>query len=136
MQVRSVDVKEALRLQKENNFVILDVRPEAEFKEVSFSLFCIVFGFTWTNKREIQKLLVNMMLIKMKLNLIRRYVRYSLLGSICICIRVELLFGLFDTWGVVLENMLDIHCCYNKSNFSDICRLIHQVPLTYKYTGL
>ncbi|MQL92611.1 hypothetical protein Taro_025241 [Colocasia esculenta] len=33
MQVRSVDVKEALRLQKENNFVILDVRPEAEFKE-------------------------------------------------------------------------------------------------------
>jgi rhodanese-related sulfurtransferase len=27
-------VKEALRLQKEN-FVILDVRPEAEFKEVS-----------------------------------------------------------------------------------------------------
>jgi rhodanese-related sulfurtransferase len=30
----SVDVKEALRLQKENNFVILDVRPEAEFKEV------------------------------------------------------------------------------------------------------
>lgn len=34
-KVRSVDVKEALRLQKENNFVILDVRPEAEFKEVS-----------------------------------------------------------------------------------------------------
>ncbi|XP_062194004.1 rhodanese-like domain-containing protein 14, chloroplastic isoform X2 [Phragmites australis] len=32
-QVRSVDVKEALRLQKENSFVILDVRPEAEFKE-------------------------------------------------------------------------------------------------------
>ncbi|KAJ0968403.1 hypothetical protein J5N97_025343 [Dioscorea zingiberensis] len=32
-RVRSVDVKEALRLQKENNFVILDVRPEAEFKE-------------------------------------------------------------------------------------------------------
>ncbi|KAL6005670.1 hypothetical protein ACLOJK_006241 [Asimina triloba] len=32
-QVRSVDVKEALRLQNENNFVILDVRPEAEFKE-------------------------------------------------------------------------------------------------------
>uniref|UniRef100_A0A803PKE5 Rhodanese domain-containing protein n=1 Tax=Cannabis sativa TaxID=3483 RepID=A0A803PKE5_CANSA len=31
--VRSVDAKEALRLQKENNFVILDVRPEAEFKE-------------------------------------------------------------------------------------------------------
>jgi len=30
-----VDAKEALRLQKENNFVILDVRPEAEFKEVS-----------------------------------------------------------------------------------------------------
>nr|XP_048326830.1 rhodanese-like domain-containing protein 14, chloroplastic [Ziziphus jujuba var. spinosa] len=30
---RRVDVKEALRLQKENNFVILDVRPEAEFKE-------------------------------------------------------------------------------------------------------
>lgn len=37
VQVRSVDVKEALRLQKENNFVILDVRPEAEFKEVSYS---------------------------------------------------------------------------------------------------
>ncbi|XP_006660868.1 rhodanese-like domain-containing protein 14, chloroplastic isoform X2 [Oryza brachyantha] len=32
-RVRSVDVKEALRLQKENNFAILDVRPEAEFKE-------------------------------------------------------------------------------------------------------
>lgn len=32
-RVRSVDVKEALRLQKENNFVILDIRPEAEFKE-------------------------------------------------------------------------------------------------------
>ncbi|KAL9288349.1 Rhodanese-like domain-containing protein 14 [Arabidopsis thaliana] len=30
--VRSVDVKEAQRLQKENNFVILDVRPEAEYK--------------------------------------------------------------------------------------------------------
>ncbi|XP_052184290.1 rhodanese-like domain-containing protein 14, chloroplastic [Diospyros lotus] len=32
-KVRSVEVKEALRLQKENNFLILDVRPEAEFKE-------------------------------------------------------------------------------------------------------
>lgn len=32
-KVKSVDVKEALRLSKENNFVILDVRPEAEFKE-------------------------------------------------------------------------------------------------------
>ncbi|KAL3846115.1 hypothetical protein ACJIZ3_003518 [Penstemon smallii] len=32
-KVRSVDVKEAFRLSKENNFVILDVRPEAEFKE-------------------------------------------------------------------------------------------------------
>lgn len=32
-KVRSVDAKEALRLQKENNFVILDVRPEAEFKQ-------------------------------------------------------------------------------------------------------
>ncbi|WOK95176.1 hypothetical protein Cni_G03883 [Canna indica] len=32
-RVRSVDVKEAFRLQKENNFVILDIRPEAEFKE-------------------------------------------------------------------------------------------------------
>jgi len=30
-----VDVKEAQRLQKENNFVILDVRPEAEYKAVS-----------------------------------------------------------------------------------------------------
>ena len=30
-----MDAKEALRLQKENNFVILDVRPEAESKEVS-----------------------------------------------------------------------------------------------------
>jgi hypothetical protein len=37
LQVRSVDVKEALRLQKENSFVILDVRPEAEFKQVSCS---------------------------------------------------------------------------------------------------
>lgn len=35
LQVRSVDAKEAFRLQKENKFVILDVRPEAEFKEVS-----------------------------------------------------------------------------------------------------
>nr|KYP39862.1 hypothetical protein KK1_038828 [Cajanus cajan] len=33
LQVRSVEVKEALRLQKENNFVLLDVRPEAQFKE-------------------------------------------------------------------------------------------------------
>ncbi|XP_017243962.1 rhodanese-like domain-containing protein 14, chloroplastic [Daucus carota subsp. sativus] len=32
-RVRSVDVKEAFRLQNENNFVILDVRPEAEFRE-------------------------------------------------------------------------------------------------------
>ncbi|ONK58858.1 uncharacterized protein A4U43_C08F460 [Asparagus officinalis] len=32
-RVRSVDVKEALRLQKENNFVILDVRPVAEYQE-------------------------------------------------------------------------------------------------------
>lgn len=32
-KVRSVDVKEALRLQNENKFVILDVRPEADFKE-------------------------------------------------------------------------------------------------------
>ncbi|RDY06211.1 Rhodanese-like domain-containing protein 14, chloroplastic, partial [Mucuna pruriens] len=32
-RVRSVEVKEALRLQKENNFVLLDVRPESEFKE-------------------------------------------------------------------------------------------------------
>lgn len=30
-----MDANEALRLQKENKFVILDVRPEAEFKEVS-----------------------------------------------------------------------------------------------------
>ncbi|XP_057950803.1 rhodanese-like domain-containing protein 14, chloroplastic [Malania oleifera] len=32
-RVRSVEVKEALRLQNENNFLILDVRPEAEFRE-------------------------------------------------------------------------------------------------------
>ncbi|RZC69618.1 hypothetical protein C5167_032776 [Papaver somniferum] len=32
-RVRSVDVKEASRLTNENNFVLLDVRPEAEFKE-------------------------------------------------------------------------------------------------------
>ncbi|CAL5204102.1 unnamed protein product [Lathyrus oleraceus] len=32
-RVKSVEPKEALRLRKENNFVILDVRPEAEFKE-------------------------------------------------------------------------------------------------------
>lgn len=43
LQVRSVDVKEALRLQKENNFVILDVRPEADFKEVIHSLSVIQF---------------------------------------------------------------------------------------------
>ncbi|KVI04604.1 Rhodanese-like domain-containing protein [Cynara cardunculus var. scolymus] len=39
LQVRSVDVKEALRLQQENKFVILDVRPEAEFKEVTYFIF-------------------------------------------------------------------------------------------------
>ncbi|KMZ69244.1 Senescence-associated protein DIN1 [Zostera marina] len=33
-RVRSVDVKESLRLQQENKFVILDVRPEAEFKKI------------------------------------------------------------------------------------------------------
>ncbi|KAL9673057.1 hypothetical protein QQ045_029310 [Rhodiola kirilowii] len=32
-RVKSVDVKEAYRLQQENNFVILDVRPVADFKE-------------------------------------------------------------------------------------------------------
>ncbi|KAM7273338.1 hypothetical protein ACFE04_028002 [Oxalis oulophora] len=32
-KVRGVDANEALRLQKENNFVILDVRPIAEFKQ-------------------------------------------------------------------------------------------------------
>ncbi|KAK4431296.1 Rhodanese-like domain-containing protein 14, chloroplastic [Sesamum alatum] len=32
-KVRSVEAKEALRLQNQNKFVILDVRPEAEFKE-------------------------------------------------------------------------------------------------------
>ncbi|KAI3904614.1 hypothetical protein MKW98_014794 [Papaver atlanticum] len=32
-RVRSVAVKEAFRLTNENNFVLLDVRPEAEFKE-------------------------------------------------------------------------------------------------------
>ncbi|KAH0899994.1 LOW QUALITY PROTEIN: hypothetical protein HID58_049562, partial [Brassica napus] len=31
-RVKGVDVKEALRLQKENNFLILDVRPEAKLK--------------------------------------------------------------------------------------------------------
>ncbi|CAG7911127.1 unnamed protein product [Brassica rapa] len=36
-KVKGVDVKEALRLQKENNFVISDVRPEAEYKDVSRS---------------------------------------------------------------------------------------------------
>lgn len=53
LQVRSVDVQEALRLQKENNFVILDVRPEAEFKEVSeiknfsndiWTWFCVILS--------------------------------------------------------------------------------------------
>lgn len=33
-QVRSVNAKEAYRLQKEDGYVILDVRPEGEFKEV------------------------------------------------------------------------------------------------------
>lgn len=39
-----MDVKEALRLQKENNFVILDVRPEAEFKEVIYFIFSPKFN--------------------------------------------------------------------------------------------
>lgn len=34
MQLRSVSAKEALRLQQEQGYVILDVRPEAEFEEV------------------------------------------------------------------------------------------------------
>lgn len=34
VQMRSVSAKEALRLQKEQGYVILDVRPEAEFEEV------------------------------------------------------------------------------------------------------
>lgn len=42
LQVRSVDVKEALRLQNENNFVILDVRPEADFKEVNHNPLSVV----------------------------------------------------------------------------------------------
>lgn len=33
-QVRSVNAKEAYRLQKEDEFVILDVRPEGDFKEI------------------------------------------------------------------------------------------------------
>ncbi|KAI5079824.1 hypothetical protein GOP47_0005303 [Adiantum capillus-veneris] len=33
-QVRSVNAKEAYRLQKEDDFVILDVRPEGDFKEI------------------------------------------------------------------------------------------------------
>lgn len=37
-----MDVKEALRLQKENNFVILDVRPEAEYKEVSIYIYIYI----------------------------------------------------------------------------------------------
>ncbi|KAL0791176.1 hypothetical protein Bca101_007422 [Brassica carinata] len=36
-RVKGVDVKEALRLQKENNFLILDVRPEAKYKEAEGS---------------------------------------------------------------------------------------------------
>lgn len=40
--MRSVEPKEALRLQQENNFVILDVRPEAEFKEVSQSVSVLI----------------------------------------------------------------------------------------------
>ena len=32
-------MKEALHLQKENNFVIIDVRPEAEFKEEYYSCY-------------------------------------------------------------------------------------------------
>lgn len=35
-------MKEALRLTKENNFVILDVRPEAEFKEVYHGVFHVL----------------------------------------------------------------------------------------------
>jgi hypothetical protein len=49
-------VKEALRLQKENSFVILDVRPEAEFKQVSCSFLfrlldlrlAVSFSGSWT----------------------------------------------------------------------------------------
>jgi rhodanese-related sulfurtransferase len=44
LQVKSVEPKEALRLQKENNFVILDVRPEAEFKEVSEQVYEALFS--------------------------------------------------------------------------------------------
>ncbi|CAF1920980.1 BnaC02g48490D [Brassica napus] len=36
-RVKGVDVKEALRLQKENNFLILDVRPEAKYKDAEGS---------------------------------------------------------------------------------------------------
>nr|ACN25502.1 unknown [Zea mays] len=60
-RVRSVDVKEALRLQKENNFVILDVRPEAEFKEINQGMdsvgyceacsVCVLRHICW-NRRE------------------------------------------------------------------------------------
>ena len=35
VQMRSVSAKEALRLQQEQGYVILDVRPEAEFEEVA-----------------------------------------------------------------------------------------------------
>ncbi|KAI5016780.1 hypothetical protein ZWY2020_006631, partial [Hordeum vulgare] len=43
-RVRSVDVKEALRLQNENNFVILDVRPEAEFIQLHHT-----YGFSFVH---------------------------------------------------------------------------------------
>lgn len=42
-----MEPKEALRLQKENNFVILDVRPEAEFKEVSEQVLQALFSSSY-----------------------------------------------------------------------------------------
>lgn len=47
-----MDAKEALRLQQENNFVILDVRPEAEFKEVSSSYLILKLA-VWKSVQEL-----------------------------------------------------------------------------------
>lgn len=44
-QIRSVNAKEALRLQQEQGYIILDVRPEAEFAEVIHSTFPSTFFF-------------------------------------------------------------------------------------------
>lgn len=73
MQVRSVEPKEALRLQNENNFVILDVRPEAEFKEV------MIIKYKHLHISEVLKLMQNLRLLWLTLQWFLR------VGSSCRC---------------------------------------------------